>query len=532
MRAALTFLLLTATLAAAPSDYLRYEATRNGGRVVIRTHRHAFTAEGYRPVSTEWADVAKILGLSPPPQGKPAGKLSFRLALHKAGDLKLKGEYSVTGDEATFSYRFSAKGGKKLAIRDGRATVTMKFDITRRIVLSSSAAVTATLVRDGKKEAVSDNWTFKLHSDRIHGKPGFQAAIDKAIDTGVAYLKGKQKQDGSYAARKEYAIGTTALCTFTLSSCGVPRDDPSVEKAIAYLVARTPDTTYDRALAIMALDRAYTPPGELMRAHKRGVTEFQRELPEARRAWAMKIAADLEKLASAPGSWAYGKRVGEKWPDSSNTQYAVLGLRAAARLGYKAQPRTWLGVLQHFRTLHGKEELKGSIMLWREGEAVTLNPTRAAARVKKNGHGFRYRGNSAKTTATMTTAAIASLLIAREELQRLGHKLKPKTRAGIDRSVLGAWLWLDRNWAMARVPGHVPWYHRHYYYLYAVERAAVLDRVKRVGSHDWYFEGGAWLLDQQRKSGAWDGANTKDDVNTCFALLFLKRATAPLTLTR
>ncbi|MHC4850044.1 MAG: hypothetical protein ACYTEG_16565, partial [Planctomycetota bacterium] len=74
--------------------------------------------------------------------------------------------------------------------------------------------------------------------------------------------------------------------------------------------------------------------------------------------------------------------------------------------------------------------------------------------------------------------------------------------------------------------------HRLYYYLYAIERAAVLDRVKRVGVHDWYFEGAAWLLDQQRKHGAWDRKDTKDDVNTCFALLFLKRATAPLTLTR
>ena len=43
--------------------------------------------------------------------------------------------------------------------------------------------------------------------------------------------------------------------------------------------------------------------------------------------WAMKVAADLEKFASAPGAWAYGKRAGETWPDASNTQYAVLGLR-------------------------------------------------------------------------------------------------------------------------------------------------------------------------------------------------------------
>ena len=132
----------------------------------------------------------------------------------------------------------------------------------------------------------------------------------------------------------------------------------------------------------------------------------------------------------------------------------------------------------------------------------------------------------------MTTAGIASLLIAREELLRLKYKLKPKTKSEIDRAVLGAWLWLDRHWAMSRAPNHSPASHRHYYYLYAVERAAVLDRVKRVGGNDWYFQGAAWLLDTQRKEGAWERANANDNVRTCFALLFLNRATAPLTLTR
>ena len=193
-----------------------------------------------------------------------------------------------------------------------------------------------------------------------------------------------------------------------------------------------------------------------------------KELPEARRDWAMKVAADLEKFASAPGAWAYGKRAGETWPDASNTQYAVLGLRAAARLGYKAKSRTWLGVLQFFRKMRSTEELKGSVSLLREGEAVTAGPTsktRAAAKVKKkDGRGYRYRGNNPTATGTMTTAGIASMLIAREELQRLSYKLKPKTKSEIDRAVLGAWLWLDRHWAMARVPNHRRAHHRHYYY--------------------------------------------------------------------
>jgi len=531
MLRALALLLFAAIAAAGPSDFLRYEGTKNGNRINLRTHAHAFGADGYRPVSPAWADVPFMLALSP----QKEGKLKFRIALMDGGELKVKGNATTNGDETTVTYTFGSKDDA-LTVKDGTATVTMKIDAKRGLVKSARATIKCRLLRLGQEEQIDETWAVELHSARIHGAPGFQKAVDSAIDRGVEALKATQKPDGTYAPHKIYAIGTTALVTFTLASCGVPREDPAVEKAIAYLVSRMPRTTYDRAVALMALDRAYTPPGELERAHKRGLNEFKREVPAARREWAMKVAADLEKFASSPGSWAYGKRVGENWPDSSNTQYAVLGLRAAARLGYKANPRTWLGVLQHFRKMRGNEELKGSVSLVREGEAVTEGPTgktRAAAKVKKkDGRGYRYRGNKTAATGTMTTAGIASLLIAREELLRLKYKVKPKVKSEIDRAVLGAWLWLDRHWAMARVPGHRPAHLRHYYYLYAVERAAVLDRVKRVGGNDWYFEGAAWLLDTQRTHGAWERPDAHDNVATCFALLFLKRATAPLTLTR
>ncbi|MHC4940007.1 MAG: prenyltransferase/squalene oxidase repeat-containing protein [Planctomycetota bacterium] len=526
MRRSLFCLLLSTACLAGPSDFVRYEATRNKGRVVIRAHAHSFTPDGYRPVSVEWADVAKILGLSVPPD-KANGKLKFRIELPKAGTLQVKGSYTVAGNEAKLTYKFGTRDG----VPAGSAQVTMRFDPQRRLVQSSSLTFEGVRMEKGIRKPFEQKWSFKLHSERRQGAAGFRKDVDTAIDKGVAYLKTRQAEDGSFGARHEYAIGTTALCLFTLSSCGVPLDDPVIAKGLANILKQTPPTTYDRAVALMALDRAYTPPGELARAHKHAIKEFERDLPPERRKWANEVAADLEKYAAAPGSWAYGKVVGGNWPDSSNTQYAVLGLRAAAKLGYKAQPRTWLGVLQHFRMMRGKEQLKGTITLVREGEAVT--GTHAGAKVKKKeGRGYRYRGDYKKTTATMSTAAIASLLIAREELQRIKHKLPAKKSADLDRAVLGAWLWLSRNWAMARVPGHHPPGHRQYYYLYAVERAAVLDRVKRVDGHDWYFEGAAWLLDQQREHGAWDGKNAKDDVNTCFALLFLKRATAPLTLTR
>ena len=69
------------------------------------------------------------------------------------------------------------------------------------------------------------------------------------------------------------------------------------------------------------------------------------------------------------------------------------------------------------------------------------------------------------------------------------------------------------------------WY---YYYLYSLERAGILSGVKRVGNKDWYLEGVLQLLERQRKDGSW----TAHVPANCFALLFLRRATAPVaTLT-
>ena len=125
MRHALTLLLLAAVAAAGPSDFLRYEGTKNGARVALRTHAHAFGADGYRPVSPMWADVPYILALSP----HKDGKLQFKIALLDAGELKLRGEAATSGDEATVTYRFSSKGDD-LTVEKGTATVTMTIDDT------------------------------------------------------------------------------------------------------------------------------------------------------------------------------------------------------------------------------------------------------------------------------------------------------------------------------------------------------------------------------------------------------------------
>jgi hypothetical protein len=100
-----------------------------------------------------------------------------------------------------------------------------------------------------------------------------------------------------------------------------------------------------------------------------------------------------------------------------------------------------------------------------------------------------------------------------------------------DPVVLDGIAWLNQNFTVSTNPGKYPeWHH---YYLYALERVGMLYNTWMIGSHDWYREGANLLLDAQRADGSWQGASAFRDGggptwDTCFAILFLKRATRSL----
>src|SRR5262249_24502640 len=74
--------------------------------------------------------------------------------------------------------------------------------------------------------------------------------------------------------------------------------------------------------------------------------------------------------------------------------------------------------------------------------------------------------------------------------------------------------------------GPIPWFNARgdeYYFLWALERVAVAYGLKTIGNKDWYAWGAEVLLSRQQRDGAWEG-QYGDSVDTCFALLFLRRA--------
>jgi hypothetical protein len=127
-----------------------------------------------------------------------------------------------------------------------------------------------------------------------------------------------------------------------------------------------------------------------------------------------------------------------------------------------------------------------------------------------------YRGRGGMTTAGITLLALGLGKVAASD----------RSRARAEESLARAWEFLAREFTVASNPappgaGEEAAADHHYYYLYGLERVCALAKRERIGDHDWYQEGARYLVAAQDPDGSWHG----DDIDTCWALLFLRRAT-------
>jgi hypothetical protein len=188
--------------------------------------------------------------------------------------------------------------------------------------------------------------------------------------------------------------------------------------------------------------------------------------------------------------------------DNSNSQYAALGLRACFDANIKLPEE----VLQKARTWwvesQGPDESGAA-------KAVGKNAVSSSGDIPYvQGWNYQKASEEGKPTEAMTAGAVGATVIYEYMLGRDWHKDKV-TRAGVN--------WLGKHFAI----------HDNYYYLYALERAGMLYNTELFGGHNWYFEGARFLVDHQAADGSWGHRENKDENtwDTCFAVLFLKKAT-------
>lgn len=381
----------------------------------------------------------------------------------------------------------------------------------------------------------------------------FVASVNAAIDKGRKYLLDAQRPEGTWTPRKPATdevdgYGAQALVLTALGKTGVPPTHPKValglkvlEKMIVerrgqqkWVGIEPGHRTYAAACVAMCYDAFYVEHPKVRRAGVRAdgspaAGKPKDNLPKGARDELEDIVTFFVKTQRGK-TWRYpGPK--DQPEDLSATQYALMGLLTAERVGVRAPPELYRRALE--RILEW-QETKGDpgvdlVPLYVENPA--WDPTDRYPRLISTGRvqarGFGYRGKET-ITGSMTCAGISCLAILKDRLKdprlRPPIALSKAEEKTIDKAINSGIGWLAKSFTVTENPGvGAGW---HYYYLYGMERAASLIGLEWIGTHDWYREAASYLVEQQAPDGSWP--KEKDvHVQTSFALLVLERATVP-----
>ncbi|HXG61369.1 MAG TPA: hypothetical protein VNO22_08345 [Planctomycetota bacterium] len=344
-----------------------------------------------------------------------------------------------------------------------------------------------------------------------------QRNIDEAIRRGVAWLRTAPSTGGHLNTNCDELI----LLTFI--HAGVSERDEHFQKLFKNVMEAPLEHTYKVALLAMCLEEldrvtfqwriaqcaqflvdnqcqngqwSYGKPTEAVKniasgdkelkppAPTKGVREFgaEREKPKVRQR--LKVSK--------------GKPVGPASGDNSNSQYAALGLRACYDAGVDVPEETvYLAYKWWVESQHPDEGGAGK------------NDVASGDGGKTQGWNYRSPAvDDRKPYHAMTAGALGAVCIYNYMMGR-DWKKDPVVKAGYN--------WLAKHFTV----------NSNYYYMYGLERAGMLYGTDKFGDHDWYLKGAQLLLKQQKADGSWNRGDKPEEGtwDTCFAILFLKKAT-------
>jgi hypothetical protein len=355
-----------------------------------------------------------------------------------------------------------------------------------------------------------------------------EAKVDQAIKKGVEFLRTAKSPDFHNGYHN-----SDVLILWTFIHAGVPQDDPKFKQLLDSVVAEPLEKTYKVSLLAMCLE-------EIDRVrHQEKIAQCAQFLVDnqckngqwnygspTEFAAQVKVPAAPKPVASAGGAPGAGVTMakdgkpkvlqhvavkkmkdGPDSGDNSNSQYAALGLRACFDAGVTLPEGVVVLAVKWWREAQFKDPKKDA----KDKPAIA-----SGAGISGKVEGWNYKDETAQPDKApyhaMTAGGVGALVIYDYMLDR---KWKDDThvKAGMN--------WLTVHFDLQ------PW---NTYYLYGLERAAILFGTEKIGDHFWYAEGANALVNAQQPDGSWgkdtDWFNTTWD--TCFSVLFLRRATRAL----
>ena len=187
--------------------------------------------------------------------------------------------------------------------------------------------------------------------------------------------------------------------------------------------------------------------------------------------------------------------------DNSNTQFAILALWMAQR--HEIPMRRSLNLI--VRRFVSSQNADGT---W--------------------GYRYRFGGGDNERALTMTCVGLIGLAV--------GHGLaqpQPVGQPVQDPRIINGLIALSKTIGQpVENPPDPPM--QNLYFLWSLERVAVLYNLSTIGDKDWYRWGAQVLVSNQDTKGHWTGGGyvgSSSIIDTCMALLFLKRANLVKDLT-
>jgi hypothetical protein len=326
-----------------------------------------------------------------------------------------------------------------------------------------------------------------------------------------------------------------ALPGLALLECGVPAKSPEIQKVAKLIRTRVPqlNETYKLALAILFLDRLGDPQDRQaiqtlalrLVAGQRPSGGWTYNCPrlEPRQEHDLLFALQKQPPASPldlppqfrnlpalqPPSQPLASPLLDAFAtNNSTTQFAILGLWAARRHNLPLE-RALALVAQRFRV----------------------------SQAKGGGWGYMYEMNSPRPTPSMTGAGLLGLAV--------GHGLMADSLSAAARAELAQDPAIQKGLKVLSESVGKPLgkYGQLYgtpetainlYLLWALERVGMVYNRQSINGKEWYTWGVGQILANQEADGSWSCggyAGSLSVTDTCFALLFLKRANLTRDLT-